>query len=140
MGRKRERGWQQERIGSLSMDEEEGPFIAGDDHPAPYPAADGELPRASSSQSPEGNGTRKDVFTPRGHRGTPGLWQRNRGCVWFEPELAQPKFWHDQNEGMTKILVSCYCLVCSHCNRQNFGKIAMSPLGLEPTELKLEHL
>jgi hypothetical protein len=36
--------------------------------------------------------------------------------------------------GMTKILVSCGCLVCSHCVVQNFGKNA-SMFGLEPTDL-----
>ena len=30
------------------------------------------------------------------------------GAVWFVPQLAQPKIWHDQCQGVTKILVSCY--------------------------------
>ena len=60
----------------------------------------------------------------------PGGWNfvrvpdlRHCGAVWFMPKLAQPKFWHDQCKGVTKILVSCYCLDYSHCAYQNIGEI-----------------
>jgi hypothetical protein len=37
------------------------------------------------------------------------------GCVWFEPQQAPPKSWHDQTMGMTKILARSCCLDYSHC-------------------------
>ena len=44
-----------------------GPSMAGDDDDALYPATKGEMPRPSSPQSPEANGTRKDGNAPGGH-------------------------------------------------------------------------